>query len=280
MTKKKLKRLATDTKYRAATFIETYTGRAFDSLRPDPSLISIIDIAHALSHQCRYSGHVESFFSTAQHCCLLADYTAAILNGTVLDCLQILMHDAAETYLVDIPRPVKQFMPEYRAWDHDVQMAVREWLDLSDTPMPSFQDEIDTRVIVDERAQLMSDSGNDWGMGGVEPLGIVIEPWTSKWAEHQFLMRYATWTYALFGKHQYLNERWDAVRANYHETISDIESVADLVEVDFRGKVGRIKLRTSDGMMVRDPAGGRWPRAAWRWVHGDFTLTTGTKHGV
>ena len=277
MTKKKLNRLVTDTKYRAATFIETYTGRAFDSLHPDPNLISIIDIAHALSNQCRYSGHTERFYSTAQHSCLLADYAGRYRSADPASCLQILMHDAAEAYLVDIPRPVKQFMPEYRSWDHDIQMAVREWLDFSALPMPPYQDEIDTRIILDERAQVMSQSGLDWGMSEMEPLGIVIKPWTAAWAEHQFLMRYATFTYAVYGAHQYLNERWDEVRVNYHETASDVEDVADLVEVDFRGKVGRIKLHTPDGMMVRDPEGGQWPRAASRWVHGTFTLVTGLR---
>src|ERR1035437_402751 len=108
--------LKTDTAYRAATFIETYTGRAFWPLEPTMDALSVIDIAHALSNQCRYSGHVQFFYSVAQHCCLLAGWLADH-GGSALDCLQILMHDAPEAYLVDIPRPVKQYMPQYRARD-------------------------------------------------------------------------------------------------------------------------------------------------------------------
>src|ERR1035437_8998322 len=68
--------LKTDTRYKAATFIETYTGRAFWPLAPTMDALSIIDIAHALRNQCRYSGHVQYFYSVAQHCCLLATWLA------------------------------------------------------------------------------------------------------------------------------------------------------------------------------------------------------------
>src|ERR1700743_459210 len=134
--------LPTDTRYKSATFIETYTGRAFWPLSPTPEAISIIDIAHALSNQCRYSGHVRFFYSVAQHCCLLAQWLEAN-GGSALDCLQILMHDAPEGYLVDIPRPVKQYMPEYRVWDHRINEAIRQWMGWTDLELPTRQDELD-----------------------------------------------------------------------------------------------------------------------------------------
>ena len=81
----------TDHTYRAAEFIETYTGRAFYPLDPDPSAVSIIDIAHGLSLQCRYGGQITSFYSVAQHCVLLAVYAENVLKASALDCLQMLM---------------------------------------------------------------------------------------------------------------------------------------------------------------------------------------------
>lgn len=265
--------LKTDTAYKAVAFVETYTGRAFYPLQPDPSAVSIIDIAHALSNQCRYSGATNSFYSTAQHCCLLASYTADVLRASVLDCLQILMHDAAEAYLVDIPRPVKQFMPEYRAWDHDINEAIRKWLALDDLAFPVFQDEIDSRIIVDERQQLLSNSGLDWGHD-LQPLNIKITPWSPRHAEQQFLVRYAAYTHALFGAHQYVAEGYlPNVRASWHETASDSHIVEDVIEIDLRGGVGRVRLRDpTNRMYVRDPQSGAFPAAKWRWVHGEFTL--------
>ena len=44
-------------------WIQTYTRKAFDVLNPDPELICIEDIAHALSNQCRFTGHTREFYS-------------------------------------------------------------------------------------------------------------------------------------------------------------------------------------------------------------------------
>ena len=48
--------------------ITTYTGRHIDPLHPDPDMICIEDIAHALSLICRGNGQVKTFFSVGQHC--------------------------------------------------------------------------------------------------------------------------------------------------------------------------------------------------------------------
>lgn len=48
-------------------WIETYTGRKFYLLHPRPEDVDITDIAHALSNQCRYTGHTRMFYSIAEH---------------------------------------------------------------------------------------------------------------------------------------------------------------------------------------------------------------------
>lgn len=261
--------LKTDTRYKAATFIETYTGRAFWPLEPTPDALSIIDIAHGLSNQCRYSGHTQWHFSVAQHCCLLAKWLSDH-GGSALDCLQILMHDAPEAYLVDIPRPVKQFMPEYRFWDHEINEVVREWMGWKDLPMPEIQDEIDSRIIVDERAALMSRSNLDWGHHLV-PLGIEITHWTPVEAEQTFLMMYAAYSKSVYGSHQYINYDWGNM-PGLAVVNSDMKSVLDVMELDVRGRVARIKLRDGEGILVRDTTGGVFPRPQWKWMHGKFEV--------
>ena len=47
--------------------IRTYTGIMFDPLNPDPDLINLGDISHALSLLCRANGHFRNFYSVAQH---------------------------------------------------------------------------------------------------------------------------------------------------------------------------------------------------------------------
>ena len=279
--------LPTDTAYKAVDFIETYCGRAFFPLMPRAADVAIVDIAHALAHQCRYSGHTEFFYSTAQHCCLLADFVERRMDGSPLDCLQILLHDCGEAYLVDVPRPVKQFMPEFRRWDYAITMCVRSWAGLADVPIPPWQDDIDSRIIHDERAQVMSASGLDWKQRG-EPLGVVIAPWSDRMAEQQFLMRYADYAYKVFGKHQYLRSRWGiSTNSKFHEIpfrtmsadrpqygVQDERIITDLIEVDLRGGCGRVAVRSPDGMMARDTRAGSFPRPAWKWIHGTFELDT------
>lgn len=286
--------LDTDTKYKAVNFVETYTGRTFFPLAPNVNDITIIDIAHHLANQCRYSGAASFYYSTAQHCCLLADFVQKQPGATPLDCLQILIHDAAEAYLVDIPRPIKQHMPQFREWDRSIQMCVRSWLDLGGVPIPPWQDEVDSRIIVDERAQVMSDSGNDWGHN-LEPLGIEIAPWSNILAEQQFLMRYAAYSMRVFGKHQYLRSSWGLPTGCVYKEIpvfktggSDMPQqgevqpimITDLVEVDVRGGVGRVALRSPNGMMTRDTKAGRFPRPAWKWLHGKFEFASPDIQGV
>ena len=49
-------------------WIQTHCGVRFNPTNPALDAIVIEDIAHALSMQCRFSGHTSEFYSVAQHC--------------------------------------------------------------------------------------------------------------------------------------------------------------------------------------------------------------------
>lgn len=95
------------------SYITTYTGNHFDPINPDPELINIVDIAHALPMICRGNGQVSTFWSVGEHCILCAKEAAArgysnrVIEGALL-------HDASECYMSDVPRPLKQFMTVYK----------------------------------------------------------------------------------------------------------------------------------------------------------------------
>src|SRR5580704_10754039 len=110
----------------------TYTGRQFFPFDPDPASFTIFDIAHALSHICRFNGHTDFHYSVAQHCCLLAAYADNVLDASPIDCLQTLMHDAPEAYLCDIVRPVKKRLPDYREAEKNIEHAMKQWLHWND----------------------------------------------------------------------------------------------------------------------------------------------------
>ena len=88
-------------------YITTYTGKHFEPSNPDPEMIRIEDIAHALSLICRGNGHVKTFWSVGQHCinCAKEAWARGLSNRMVLACL---LHDASECYMSDIPRPFKR----------------------------------------------------------------------------------------------------------------------------------------------------------------------------
>ena len=75
--------------------ILTFTGKMFDPLAPDPALIDIRDIAHALSFLCRANGHFKTFHSVAQHSleCFEEAKARGLSKRLQLACL---LHDGSE----------------------------------------------------------------------------------------------------------------------------------------------------------------------------------------
>ena len=104
-------------------FITTYTGKHFKPTDPNPELIDIPDIAHALSLICRGNGHVKTFWSVGQHCICCAKEAAArgLSDRMVLACL---LHDGSEAYLADITRPVKKNMTMYLQIEEQLQHMI------------------------------------------------------------------------------------------------------------------------------------------------------------
>ena len=103
--------------------IRTYTGIMFDPLNPDPELVNITDIAHALSLLCRANGHFRNFYSVAQHSinCMEEAKERGYSRKVQLACL---LHDASEAYLSDVTRPVKQEIPKYLEIEKPLQELI------------------------------------------------------------------------------------------------------------------------------------------------------------
>lgn len=121
--------------------IRLRSGRLFSPLDPDPRLINIEDIAHALSNICRFTGHTREFYSVAQHSVLVAQ---GMLPGLEL---WGLLHDAAEAYLCDVARPIKhlRLMEPYREVEKRLQLVIYERFGLSG-PEPADVKRLDRQV--------------------------------------------------------------------------------------------------------------------------------------
>ncbi len=88
--------------------IITASGEFVDIFSPQSEQINIEDIAHALSNICRFGGHTRHFYSVAEHSVRCSLIVAKKHR------LAALLHDASEAYLLDIPRPVKTYLKDYR----------------------------------------------------------------------------------------------------------------------------------------------------------------------
>lgn len=97
-----------------APYCMTLSGANIPYTGPLPAdLITIDDIAHALSMQCRFNGHTRTFYSVAQHslnCALAALEHHGVRDANAL--LAVLLHDAAEAYIGDIIRPYKKLIDD------------------------------------------------------------------------------------------------------------------------------------------------------------------------
>lgn len=99
--------------------IRTVTGKYVNVFDPKPEMFCIEDIAHALSMQCRFGGHLPKFYSVAQH---------SILTSLLCpdDELSALMHDSSEAYLLDIPRPIKLKLGNYKEIEHGLMTVLSD----------------------------------------------------------------------------------------------------------------------------------------------------------
>lgn len=135
-------------------WIQTFTGRRFDLLDPDPDQVDIRDIAQGLSHQCRFNGHCKMFYSVAEHSMLAS--TAASPDRELAK--YALLHDAAEAYLGDIVRPLKYLLPAYEEMEFNVWLAIAGRFGL-DPRMPPEVKIIDDCLLATERTQVLSPVG-------------------------------------------------------------------------------------------------------------------------
>ena len=172
---------------RRGNHIQTYTGRHFWPLDPDPDQIDIVDIAHALSHICRFGGHVKKFYSVGQHCIL-----ASTIPKSKIDQLRALLHDASEAYIGDIVSPLKTG-PGYsyiRNAEERLHEAISKRFKLGENFLNIKVKEADLKMLLAEARDLMG--GPSWmeRYKDVIPFNQKIEPWTPANVKSLYLGRF------------------------------------------------------------------------------------------
>lgn len=174
--------------------IETFTGREFFPLNPRADNVDPIDIAHALSLKCRYTGHCEFFFSVAQHSVLLSDYMLH-QDAPIVDIRWALMHDASEAYLPDVAGPIKRHISGFCEIEDRLLEVIAERFGLP-WPKNPYIANLDRLFYWRERMVLLKDV--EWislqqarEEVSEEMISVVpIEEWTPQRAKFEFSARF------------------------------------------------------------------------------------------
>lgn len=180
------------------TWIQTFTGRAFDLLAPTPDMVAIEDIAHHLALINRFTGATREPYSVAQHSVLCSLIVPAELRLTAL------MHDAAEAYVTDVSRPLKVAMRDLAIYyDPDpvhvydeiaerVEAAIGTKFGLDLVNLDPAVKHADLVMLATERVHFHSSSPREWDLG-VEPHAFheaEIASWPWQVAEAEFRARF------------------------------------------------------------------------------------------
>ena len=167
-------------------WIETYTGKKFYFLTPQPAMIEIEDIAHALSQTCRFSGHTREFYSVAEHCVNVSDILLRNFGDPEL-ALEGLFHDAAEAYLTDIATPVKKNLPEYEIMEDRILKTIYRKYGIHESTTGRVKD-ADTCMLLSEAAEFLPSKGKDWAQKYFTsfPIRVQLEAWTPEVAKLEY----------------------------------------------------------------------------------------------
>ncbi|MEG9764240.1 HD family hydrolase [Enterobacter hormaechei] len=148
------------------SYIQTLSGKHINYLDIHHEDIVIEDIATALSHICRFAGHLPEFYSVAQHSVLVSQLVPAEFV------LEALLHDAAEAYVQDIPAPLKRILPDYRRVEAYVDGVIREKFGLPALQHPTVK-YADLVMLGTERRDLDIDDGTAWPvLVGIPPTDL------------------------------------------------------------------------------------------------------------
>ena len=107
--------------------IKTLSGRRFyydaASQASHGDHLHIGDIAAGLAKECRFVGQCRGFYSVAQHL-VLAHLVAIRRMSSDNVRKHALIHDGAEGFCKDIPRPLKSLLSDYKSIEGGVQAAL------------------------------------------------------------------------------------------------------------------------------------------------------------
>lgn len=162
--------------------ILTADGVYFDYLDPDPAKVTLNAVARGLANTCRFAGQCSPFYSVAEHSILVS---LIVPNEFALAGL---FHDAAEAFICDMPKPLKEILPDYKDVERRVETAVFFALGVPD-PLPVEVKAADVVMLATEQSQLMRNHDRWKWTDKVTPLDLKLDCFSPEAAYHAFVHR-------------------------------------------------------------------------------------------
>jgi 5'-deoxynucleotidase YfbR-like HD superfamily hydrolase len=163
-------------------YVSTFLGHRFFLTRPHIDDVAIEDIAHGLAYQCRFNGQTREFYSVAQHSLMVMQLVPAPLR------LAALLHDAAEAYLGDMVKPLKNLFPEFSVIEGRVMQIIGERFAVDLEHLDPAIKAADLVALATEKRDLMPHSTEAWAnLQGIQPLPESIRPLMPLDAKSAFL---------------------------------------------------------------------------------------------
>ncbi len=145
------------------TTIRTVSGYYLDLENPDPSMITIHDIACGVANTCRFGGQVPPhlYYSVAEHSVECSDI--ARRDGDSIEVqIACLMHDAAEAFLGDVVKPLKIKLSDYDLFEKRMEEAICKRFNFEIEPYKAIVKEIDQAILIAEKRHLHPSDRTEW----------------------------------------------------------------------------------------------------------------------
>lgn len=166
-----------------STSISLLHGGHFDYISPETSVYTVEDIARGLSHTARFSGQSDRPYYVGQHSVIVSKIVPPE------HALAALMHDASECFMCDVPKPLKNLIPDYVVLEQRAEAAIFKKFGIP-FPMHPCVKEADNIAFVTERRDMQPGVVVDEKYKNVRPLANNIYPWDSRTCYLNFLRRF------------------------------------------------------------------------------------------
>ena len=143
--------------------IRVHSGSYLSFDNPKPDQFTFADITRGLCREHRFCGQTSSPFTVAMH--LLNCLEVAKRDGVDPETMKaVLMHDASEAFLRDIPKPLKVLLPDYQYIEKAISNVIYEkyGINMTDPAIKKYVHDVDLEMLINEKHALFVPDKYAW----------------------------------------------------------------------------------------------------------------------